>query len=204
MMPLIDLSGASVLTTFEFNVAYAKYVSTSADRLQVLASVDCGNTWTIAYDKEGTALSTAPQSSTAFVPTSTQWRHESIDLTPYTGSPEVMFMFVTTSDYGNNVYVDDITIADGAVGINEISSSSMLIYPNPATDQLTISFQASQSDLAVVRLMDSAGRIVCEKSVSPSPGKTLVSMDVSVLAKGFYVASLSSNSISCKQPVVLR
>jgi hypothetical protein len=194
MIDLIDLAAASNLTNFEFNVAYARYSTTSNDRLQLMASTDCGHTWTTIYDKAGAILSTAPISTSFFVPLATQWRHETINLLPLTGNAEVMIMFVFTSDFGNNVYVDDLAITDGGVGINENEDASVFnVYPNPASGILNLSYTSKQNEKLNFRLIDPAGRIVFEKEIPAGSGLNSYSIDVSGFAKGIYSAVLNNN-----------
>jgi len=201
LMPIIDLVASTAQTTFEFNVAYAQYNSGTNDRLQVMASTDCGNTWTTAYNKAGATLATAPSTTSVFVPSSTQWRHETINLTPYIGSPEVLFMFATESAFGNLVYVDDIAIADAGVSVNEIAgSSSMQVYPNPASGQITIALNVERNEPVLLKILDLQGRVVFEKSVA---GISATTIEVANFARGVYTAEVSNDAEITKKKLVL-
>ena len=107
--PKYDFNGYSA-ATMTFDVAYARYNATYSDTLEVLVSTDCGVTFTQVYIKGGTTLSTRTDLTTAFVPTSTQWRTESVNMTPYVGNPNVMIVFKNRGRYGNNIYLDNINI----------------------------------------------------------------------------------------------
>ncbi|MNK24859.1 Protease 1 precursor [compost metagenome] len=100
-----------------FSVAYARYNNGSTDGLQVLVSTDCGATFTSVFSKSGATLATAGNTTNAFVPTATQWRSETVNLTPYVGNANVIVVFRNLSAYGNNIYVDNINITGVAATI---------------------------------------------------------------------------------------
>lgn len=108
IMPPINLTGATS-PTLTFDVAYTQY-SNETDLLEVLFSTDCGANWTSAYNKSGSALSTAPITTAAFVPNATQWRKESVLLLG-ANNASVLLKFKATSDYGNNLYIDNVNLS---------------------------------------------------------------------------------------------
>ncbi|MBU0489264.1 MAG: PKD domain-containing protein [Bacteroidetes bacterium] len=109
--PVLDLfSGGSVEMTF--NVAYRQVNSSYSEGLKVFASSDCGATFNPVplYNKSGAALATTTANTNEFTPSlATQWRMETVDLTQFSGNG-VVVKFVSTNDYGNNLYIDDINI----------------------------------------------------------------------------------------------
>lgn len=119
--PKVDLtnSGNARVT---FDVAYARYSSTYPDSLRVLVSTDCGDTYTPVYTKSGTVLATAPDyTSNIFVPNATQWRKDTVWLTPYIGNT-VLVKFENIGYYGQAIYLDNINIAIGPLakfGVND-------------------------------------------------------------------------------------
>ena len=93
-----------------FDLAHAQYATAYTDGLKVMVSTDCGQTFTQAYFKSGAQLATAGISTASFSPSAaSDWRNEVIDLTPYVGN-HVAFKFIGLTDYGNNIYVDNINI----------------------------------------------------------------------------------------------
>ncbi len=103
----LDLgSYSSALLTFD--VAYQVF-SGYSDSLAVLISTDCGVSFTKAYIKGGADLSTAGSSGTSFVPTSNQWRKDSISLNSYTGQ-SIIVAFQNINGYGNKLYIDNINL----------------------------------------------------------------------------------------------
>jgi PKD repeat protein len=109
--PKYDLTAYNKVKLF-FDVAYARYDAVYSDSLALLVSTDCGVTYTQVYLKGGTGLATAPDLKTsAFVPTSAQWRTDTVDLTAYAGMGNVMVAFRNIGHNGQNIYVDNINIA---------------------------------------------------------------------------------------------
>jgi PKD repeat protein len=108
-LPKADITAYSS-AQLVFDVAYAPYDATNFDGLQVLVSTDCGGTFTSVYSKSGTTLATANATTSAFTPTTAQWRSETVDLTPYVGNSSVWIAFRDLSGYGNNIYVDNINV----------------------------------------------------------------------------------------------
>jgi len=92
-----------------FDVAYQAYTG-YADTLAVLLSTDCGATFTRLYAKGGASLSSAGSASASFIPTASQWRKDTINLTPYVGQSSVIIAFQNINGYGNKLYLDNINV----------------------------------------------------------------------------------------------
>ncbi len=108
--PKFDFSNV-VSSCLRFDVAYARYDATFSDSLEVKLSTDCGTTWTSIYLKGGTGLATSADQSTKFVPTSTKWRRDTIDISLLAaGHNNVMFSFLNHGAYGQPIYLDNINL----------------------------------------------------------------------------------------------
>jgi hypothetical protein len=92
------------------------------DSLQVLISTNGGISFIdtpVPYRKANNStpsLATLPASNTEFNPSSSsQWRHETIDLAAYAGMNGILIAFRGVSANGNNLWIDDFIInnADG-------------------------------------------------------------------------------------------
>ena len=111
LSPVLDLKSAPA-ATLTFDVAHARYQS-SNDRLQVVVLTDCEDRsqGTIIYDKAGDALKTAPATTNPFTPSHEgQWRKELLDLSAFVGFDRVQIAFVGINDWGNNLYLDNISL----------------------------------------------------------------------------------------------
>jgi hypothetical protein len=110
--PYLDLTTAT--TAFlRFDRAYALFNSTYPERLRVLVSTACdfSNTFTEVLNLEGSALATAPSTTSSFVPTSAaHWQNSVISLQNFIGN-KIQIAFEVTNAYGNNVYLDNVVIS---------------------------------------------------------------------------------------------
>lgn len=126
-----------------FDVAYAPYSSTYFDRLQVVIE-RCGSPESIIYDKSGTVLATASATTSAFTPSGcSQWRTENLDLSGFEGEV-IRIKFINISGYGNNLYLDNISIQGTysppvAVKVKALLQGAF----NPATGNMTTNLAAS-------------------------------------------------------------
>ena len=109
LLPPVSFTNNPIMA---FDVAYSQYATTNVDQLDVFASTDCGQHWTNVFTKSGAALSTVNGALTTppFTPTAAaQWRRETITFpTGFTG--DILVKFVGTSDFGNNLYLDNINL----------------------------------------------------------------------------------------------
>lgn len=107
-MPVLNLNGTTG-TTLKFDVAHA-WNTVTFDSLYVLVSTNCGRNFTRVYNKTGAALATAPNTYNAFIPTSTQWRTETVNLTTYNGANRLQVAFVNVAGGTNFLYLDNINL----------------------------------------------------------------------------------------------
>ena len=114
-----------------FDVAYMSYTGYS-DSLIVRISTDCGLTYTRLYAKGSAQLTTAGSGTANFVPTSSQWRTESINLNAYTNQASVILEFQNVNGYGNKLYIDNINI-NGTYSITASAGANGAISPSGIT-----------------------------------------------------------------------
>lgn len=104
----------------EFDVAYSPFSLTNSDTLILTYSTDCGNTFTPFWKKGGSQLATTNGfSTTAFTPTATQWRTETVNLGSVaamfgSGKTRIVIGLQNKSGYGNFMYLDNIKITAGS------------------------------------------------------------------------------------------
>lgn len=109
--PVYDFTNVSnALLTFD--IAYAEYDANSPDSLLVIVSPDCGDNYYFLEEYGGASMSTVGSYVTsAFTPTSAQWRTDTVDLSVLAGYSNVQIGFLSITGYGNNLYLDNINIA---------------------------------------------------------------------------------------------
>ena len=165
-MKNIDLSNVAQ-AELSFDVAYVYYSEFYWDELKVMVSVDCGNDWDVVYDKLKNDLATAPPTDVFFVPTCSQWRNETVDLSQYIGNSNVIIKFDAVNGHGNNLYVDNIVINNN-VGIDEVSShkNALVLYPNPASDYLKVSFPETNFNGSEINVINSLGQKIYSTKIT--------------------------------------
>jgi hypothetical protein len=176
-------------------VAYASY-SGEFDKLEVKVSTDCGTTWTTAFDKAGTVLATAANSTSAFTPNSTQWRAENIDMTQYLNQANVLIKFVATSAYGNNLYIDEVNLHAGAPTNRYIEISSVNtfeVYPNPFQNQTTLNINTTKAERISFEVVDLLGNKVMSQDLGVVNGLYRQSIDASSWNAGIYFINITSS-----------
>lgn len=192
-LPRLDMSGLTAME-MTFSVAHKRYNTTAIERLEVLASTDCGANWATLYNKAGAFLSTTGTGTASFTPTTTaHWRTEVVNMSSYDNQPDVLIAFKLTNGYGNNVYLDNINIASNPVGIRENNSFSVVsIYPNPSTDLTTVKINGNTADDLTVRIYNTVGQLVYSANNKMVLGENLIDINTSDLASGLYNVELST------------
>jgi hypothetical protein len=200
ILPVLDLSTTSHDTYLSFEVAYAKRSSNSADQLQVMASVDCGNTWNVIYDKSGTALSTAPNTSSSFTPLAGYWRTDSVNLDIYLGTSEFALMFAFTSDHGNHVYIDDVNIRSLSVDIASLENPKrVFVFPNPAISEAGILSETKDYD-RTGKIYNVNGEEIFLFRIPAGTDKCTV--DVSEYTSGVYFIEITDGKIVYRNKLI--
>ena len=194
-MPNANMTMTATQATLDFYVAYASYAG-EADKLEVKVSTDCGATWATPYNEAGTTLATAANSTAAFTPSATQWRAESVNMTPYINQTNVLVKFVATSAYGNNLFIDEINLHAGAstASIKEINSiSSFEVYPNPFQNQTTLNINTTKSERISFDVVDMLGNKVMTQNLGVVNGLYRQSIDASSWNAGIYFININSS-----------
>ena len=154
--PLLNFSN-STEPKLSFDLCYKRYNGNSNDKLQVMISTDCGSTWTTVFNKAGSNLATGDNTTSNYVAAESDYQTQTIDLAQFASQDRVIVKFAFTSAYGNNIWIDNVNIFNGPVGIEENEDNSLTIFPNPAKDVLNIN-----SDKAInqIDVYDMNGKLV--------------------------------------------
>lgn len=103
-----------------------------------------------------------------------------------------------TSGTFENSIVELKNPAYSAVDVNEVSEVKTVIYPNPATDQVTLTF-SPQLIGAAYFVTDQLGRIVTEGTVSSGR----ITEDISDLASGLYIIRSTNGNYTTNQRLLI-
>jgi hypothetical protein len=92
----------------------------------------------------------------------------------------------------------DVTMA---VGVEEVLAERFSIYPNPATDELTV-LADRPMDVQRIALLDLGGRVVFE--LVPNGTFNQATVPVGQLAKGIYLLQMSVENVLINHKVAVR
>jgi len=185
-----------------FDVAYARWGGGYSDSLEVLVSTDCGANYQSLYFRGGTDIATASDnSSDVFVPSSSQWRTDSIDLSGYMGNDDVLIVFRFHSGWGQHMYLDNINLsAVNVVSVTEPETEKYLsIYPNPVAEGSSLQLRSNLNEPIMVDLYSVEGKRIYRNTHSPN-----ASIPVPAMAQGSYICVLRSSALITKEVLVVR
>lgn len=213
---LLQTSTLELANSLDLTTAVNAYLSFKAkweieksfDWVQVLASADNGSTWQplcgnySSYGTDDQKLS-EPVYDGYFL----NWLPEEIPLDDYIGG-SLKLKFEFHSDQTNNYdgfYLDDITVltTSAAVAIGEIPMNSRLnVFPNPAGDFITVTYQADAHIPDKVVIMDIYGKQVYNQPFTTQNGQ---SVDLGGMANGAYILQLKDrdNLVAWKKIIVM-
>ncbi len=195
--PSYDFAAIEGTPTLTFKYAFARRTNDDLDRLRVYISSNCGQTWNLRWSAEGSDLATVSNKNTSWAPASaSEWRSVTLtNLGAWANATNVRFRFEFNSDGGNNIYLDDINIVGPNVGIESFTDINfpIVVYPNPAIDQITISFETPVITIASFELFDMTGRSVVKSPFySYVPGEASYQMTLpNDITNGMYLLHIN-------------
>ncbi len=197
-LPPTNLAGDSD-PDMTFDVAYVQRTATSDDKLEVFVSDNCGANWKSVYSASGVGLATVPSPQfSAFTPNpsdASHWRTEAISLVGF-NKENVLVKFVTTSDHGNNLYLDNVNLWQSKpVGLSKpnTTSFSVNLFPNPTSGNAALKISSLSVGSAKVSVINMLGQVVYTKQTKLDTGVNTVSLDTKEFANGVYNVIVEGN-----------
>lgn len=107
------------------------------------------------------------------------------------------YVCVTMVDAFNactDTYCDSVTANITGIGIleNENNNFNLVVFPNPANEQVIISYELTQASQLKIELFDILGNKISSSSFSQTSGKHQTIVDTDQLSQGAYFIKLSS------------
>ncbi|MBX2920789.1 MAG: choice-of-anchor J domain-containing protein [Chitinophagaceae bacterium] len=186
----IPITADSVKVTFWRAAAQSN--SISSDTLEILFSTNCGQTFTSAYKKGGSALRTRTNiSNSEFIPFEEEWVADTVDLSPYLAGQHtnVTVQFRCINGYGNNIYLDDINIYSRELPA-ALKNNGFIIVPNPTTGMVTVQHYPSAGNLRGIAVFSSTGQLYHSMSFSTATALNYIPIDMRNAAAGVYFVKL--------------
>lgn len=84
---------------------------------------------------------------------------------------------------------------DGTTGISRIEiegNKTLILYPNPVTDQLNIQFKSASSEKVQLQIVNIQGRIILQEDIKSQSGINYATISVSQLLHGLYFCRLQN------------
>lgn len=191
----IDLSviPANGTVTLSFRYSYRKKLAADYEYLKVFITGDCGNNWVQRKTLGGNQLSSIAL-ATGWKPSS-QADWVTIHMTNVTSNyfeQNFRVKFKFEGEGGNNFYLDDINLYSGApsntlvLGLEEQTIEGMVVYPNPAQDEISVKYNTLTAGTYQVSIVDMAGKTVQNHTIQSASGENVVLMDIYSLSSGKY------------------
>jgi hypothetical protein len=132
---------------------------------------------TLSYDVELAAGTTTVPTVTATA------SHDSatVAVTDAASLPGSTTVLVTAEDGTAQTYTINFTVAASPVGINNVTLNNTLVYPNPASDFITL----NNTQQASITIHNIVGEIVLDKIVEPGE-----EINIYELAEGIYIVNV--------------
>lgn len=194
----------STYVYLDFDVAYAQYTAAQPenDKLEIMLSTDCGNTWNSVWNKAGNNLKTTAPQTTGFIPNAaSQWAHHTVDISSIKNNTNALVAVKATSDYGNYAWIDNIKVAASStpLSLNEVNQNTLDIYPNPASSVINLRGLYGN---AVISLTDMMGRTIKTESFDNINNE--VSVHINNIAEGNYFLKIVQDGNTVTKPVSVR
>jgi PKD repeat protein len=193
-----DLSGLGS-AFFTYDRAYKRRSAFAIDSLRILASSDCGETWTTLRQLAGSTLATVPglSVSVGYFPAAADWETDTLDLGPFVGHNGVKLRFDVKSGGGQNLYLDQLNL-DGTVGqpLTAQWRPGIRLLPNPSADNPDIQYTLPRAAAPTLRLYDLSSRLNFELQLpAQAAGTHLVRLPAAyhaTLPAGLYLLQLQT------------
>jgi PKD repeat protein len=194
----VDLSSITSSATLSFRFSYKKKATANFESLKVYLSSDCGVSWQQRKTLTGSQLSTIVVPSPWVPSTPEDWT--TVHMTNVTSAYWVenfRYKFKFEGNGGNNLYLDNINIYAGSPSDNVVSGidetlqmNGVNLYPNPADEEVTLSFSSINTQAITVAIQDVFGKTIQSHNILAQNGSNLVFLDTQKLAAGTYFVSL--------------
>jgi hypothetical protein len=120
--------------------------------------------------------------------------------TPISGATNSFYVFTMNGNYTVEVFnsfgcstTSTITTVND-VGIEELGALSLVnVYPNPASENVTIELNISKAMDVQIRLMNITGQVIWSENEAQLSGVSSKTIDLKTIAAGMYQLQISTN-----------
>jgi len=196
--PVIDLSSQSDSIFLDFNYAYAQQKTSNFDLLRIYASADCGENWALKKNLNYTQLITKGTTTSDFIPGISEWSSSNIDLSAYAGNTSLKIMLAMNAKGGNKLYLDNLNIYHGGLGISESLENPFVVnvYPNPIDASSVLEINSAEPNNFTLTFVDVLGKQVSSTIQLKNSKQNKINLGniVSEFSNGVYCLRIQSGN----------
>jgi hypothetical protein len=213
--PIVANSSSFDSLFVDFDLAYrsgVQYPGSTVfplDTLEILATSDCGATFTSVWKKFGFELQTVNDPNYTFTDVyiprqKEEWKANRVYLTPYVGSSSFQLYFASKGNKQNSIWLDNINITSQKLP-QRLKDQGYLIYPNPFNNTFLIHHSAAEPpvDLQSVQVFNAAGQMVWEKRYNGNAARQII-VDCKALSGGLYILKMIYTNKTIVERIVKR
>jgi hypothetical protein len=187
--PILDLS-AGTFSMF-FDVSYAQNTPAD-DRLRILASSDCGVSYSeVIMDRSASSLSSTNSSVEWYPGSNEDWLHQYVNISSLAGKKNVRLAYVVQNDNGNNLFLDNIELFSGDDPHPPVTASLyQLYYSSGGVDSnVAITFNLPTREDVQLQIYSMQGNILTDTILHDTLNQTYY-YDFSAESSGIYLFRL--------------
>ena len=127
------------------------------------------------------------------------------DISEWTGSSNVQIIFESYNGFGNNLYIDNVTIEGTLSNIrkDQLVSDKLSVFPNPSEGSFTVELTGMEGAVDI-QIMDISGQIVYTDVINCSGNSTSRQFSLSHLTKGIYLIQAINKNDVISQKIILK
>ena len=209
----VDLSAVTDITV-SYRYAYKRRNSSDQDRMRLLVTNNCGESWAVRNTLLLNIITTDIQSSPYVPAGESDWK--TVHVTNITGAYFVenfRFKFAFEAGGGNNMYIDNINIYEGepsgelVVGLTDVEEtvlSGISLYPNPAQDELNVEFSMDATQDVVLNIQDLTGKVAQRMLIKAQSGANHVFVETGELSSGMYFLEIQTGGLKETRQFVVK
>ncbi len=186
--PVLDFSHTDKASMF-FDLSYA-YNGTDNDRLRILVSPDCGDTYvplSPPFDRSGLSLANT-LSATLWLPENEyQWnRRNFINLNTLAGLATARIAFVLTNRQGNNLYIDNVEfyLSDDPNPLLLSGGPFAVYWNNP--NEVRVTFNLEERTPVFIEILDMTARRIASAQLNDVLNQTYT-ITTGTAGEGLYL-----------------
>lgn len=196
--PVLDFSQAAKASVF-FDLSYA-WNGTDNDRLRILVSQDCGNTYQNLlpqpFDKSGLQLANVISTESWQPIVTSDWQlRKFLNLSAYAGKDDIRIAFVFVNKNGNNIYLDNIEffVSDNPLPV-DIGDDLYSVYWHSGFEA-SVTFNLQERSSVQIDVLDIMGRSFISTTAPDILNQTFP-IGLGDVAEGIYILRVQIGSKS--------